>query len=66
VLTLEFLTTSEDQGWERCKFAPLACAKCDQILGRFYKDTPDARSSPQTVRIGKMCAMPEASLVSMS
>ena len=40
VLTLEFLTTSEDQGWERCKFAPLACAKCDQILGRFYKDTP--------------------------
>ncbi|EDP42985.1 hypothetical protein MGL_2581 [Malassezia globosa CBS 7966] len=40
VLTLEFLTTSEDQDWERCKFAPLACAKCDQILGRFYKDTP--------------------------
>ena len=40
VMTLEFLTTSDDQDWERCKFAPLACAKCDQILGRFYKDTP--------------------------
>lgn len=40
VVALEFHTMSDDIGWERYKFAPLACAHCDQVLGRMYKDTP--------------------------
>lgn len=40
VVTLEFLTMTDDSNWECYKFAPLACAKCDQVLGRLYRDTP--------------------------